>query len=149
MARPGLRALSRGLAGLAALLLGAAADGTAALDVAVANVRDGRGHVRVAVCPQAQFLAMHCPYVGEAPAHPGTVLVHLPGIPPGTYAVEAFLDDNDTHVIDLNFLGLPENGIGFSNDAPFRFGPPSFRDAAVRLGPEGGRIALHLRYLLD
>jgi uncharacterized protein (DUF2141 family) len=62
--------------------------------------------------------------------------------------VQAFHDKNDNLVIDRTILGLPREGIGFSNDAPFRFGPPRFRDAAIALGPDGGHVAIRLRYLL-
>ncbi len=41
---------------------------------------------------------------------------------------------------------MPTEGIGFSNDAKMRFGPPSFADAAFTLGAAGGQIALALRY---
>ena len=55
-------------------------------------------------------------------------------------------DENDNDDLDRTLLGLPKEGIGFSNDAPFRFGPPSFGDAAFQLTPAGGRIRFHLRY---
>jgi uncharacterized protein (DUF2141 family) len=130
------------------LLLAAGAAPTTSLDVAVSNVRNAKGHVLVAVCARAEFLAPRCRYLGKAPAHAGTVTVRTVGIPPGTYAVQAFHDENDNLTIDRNLLGLPKEGIGFSNDAPFRFGPPSFRDAAIALGPQGGQVAIRLRYLL-
>jgi uncharacterized protein (DUF2141 family) len=131
------------------LLLAAGAAPTTFLDVVVSNVRKAKGHVLVAVCPAAEFLSAHCPYVGKAPAHPDTVMVRVVGIPPGTYAVQVFQDENDNLAIDRNLIGLPKEGIGFSNDAPFRFGPPSFPDAAITLGPRGGQVVIRLRYLLD
>jgi uncharacterized protein (DUF2141 family) len=90
---------------------------------------------------------MHCPYHAIAKAAAGTVQVVVNGVPPGVYAVEAFQDANDNGRIDRNFFGLPTEGIGFSRDAAFHFGPPSFNDAAISLGPRGGEISLHLRYL--
>lgn len=132
-----------------AIPLTMASASTVWLDVNVENVRDGEGHVLVAVCPRADFLSPHCPYVGKAIPRPGTVRVRVEGIPPGVYAVQAFQDSNDNMEIDRNFLGLPTEGIGFSNDAPFRFGPPRFADAAVRIGSTNGAIVLRLRYLAD
>ncbi len=130
------------------LLLAGRAVPTTSLDVSVSNVRNARGHVLVAVCTPAEFLAPHCRYVGKAQAHPGAITVRVTGIPPGTYAVQAFHDENDNLKIDRNFVGLPKEGIGFSNDAPFHFGPPSFRDAAITVASQGGQIAVRLRYLL-
>ncbi len=116
------------------------------LQVTVTNVRNDHGHVRVAVCPRASFLQPSCAWHAAAPAHAGSVVVTVPGLPPGVYAVQSYLDENDDGTINRGLLGLPTEGIGFSNDAPMRFGPPSFDDAAVRLGPADGAVSLRLRY---
>ena len=126
------------------LLSGAAQAAT--LDVVVDNVRDAQGTVRVAVCSQSRFLGDSCEHVGHAPARRGSVTVRIEGVPPGTWAAQAFHDDNGTGKIERSFLGLPKKGLGFSNDARFRFGPPRWDDAAFRLGPEGGTIHVPLRY---
>ncbi len=117
----------------------------AKLEVMVGNIRSGKGHVRVAVCSPDTFLKETCQWYGHGKAVPGEVTVTL-DVPPGTWAAQAYQDENDIGKIARNFFGLPTVGIGFSNDAPFRFGPPSFADAAFRLGAGGGRIRLNLRY---
>ncbi len=117
----------------------------AKLDVVVANIRSGKGHIRVAVCSANTFLKESCQWNGRGKAKPGEVTVTL-DVPPGTWAAQAYQDEDDIGKIPRNFFGLPKVGIGFSNDAPFRFGPPSFSDAAFRLDPSGGRIRLNLRY---
>ena len=125
-------------------LVGAAQAAT--LQVVVENVRDGQGMVRVAVCSQVQFLGEQCEHVGEAPAHAGSVVVRVEGVPAGVWAVQAFHDDTGTGKIERTFLGMPTKGLGFSNDARFRFGPPRWDDAAFRLTPEGGTVRVPLRY---
>jgi uncharacterized protein (DUF2141 family) len=132
---------------VAALLVGAEEQPASFLDVTVDNVRSDHGRVRVAVCTEREFLSMHCSWIGSAPAQPGAVTVRVAGIPPGVYAVEAYQDENENRQIDRNLIGMPIEGIGFSRDARFRFGPPRFADAAVTLGPDGGQIRLSLRYL--
>ena len=117
------------------------------VDVTVTGVRSSAGHVLVAICDRQTFLQETCRYRGRAPANLGTVVVHVDGVPPGIYAAQAYQDENDDSKIDRNFLGIPKEGIGFSNDAKMRFGPPSFADAAFSLGPQGGRIQFALRYL--
>ncbi len=131
------------------MLLLAAVGPATSLEVTVSNVRNSKGHVLVAVCLKPEFLSSHCQFVGSAPAHQGSVTVSVSGIPPGTYAVQAFQDENDNMAIDRNFFGLPTEGIGFSNNASFHFGPPSFQDAAIALGRDGGKIAVRLRYFTD
>lgn len=125
------------------LLPGAA--GAATLEVVVANVRNDRGHVRVAACTQQNFLKEFCKYNGDAKATAGETVVRVE-LPPGTWAVQAYQDENDNEQVDRNLVGIPTEGLGFSNDAPFRFGPPSYGDAAFQLGAAGGRIRLTLRY---
>ncbi len=129
------------------LLLGArpaAADGV--LEVTVTGIRSAAGHVLVAVCDKTTFLQETCRYKGRVPAAIGSVVVRIAGVPPGTYAAQAYADENDNGKIDRNFVGIPTEGIGFSNDAKMRFGPPSFADAAFTLSPVGGRIQFGLRY---
>jgi len=117
----------------------------ARLEVVVGNIRSGRGHIRVAVCSPATFLKETCQWNAHSKAAAGEVTLTL-DVPPGTWAAQAYQDEDNVGRITRNFFGLPKVGIGFSNDAPFRFGPPSFADAAFRLGPGGGRIRFNLRY---
>lgn len=120
--------------------------GPGVVEVTVTGVRNDRGHVLVAVCDRAAFLAPTCPYRGRAPAQPGAVVVRVSGVPPGAYAVQAFHDENDNGKLDRTFFGMPAEGMGFSRDAPMHFGPPAFADAAVDVPPGGASISFALRY---
>lgn len=132
------------IAALAVPLLGEAP--TASVDIVVNDVRNARGHVRAEICTQQTFLHPDCPWSGSASAHPGSVTVHIAGVPPGTYAAQLYHDENDNHRVDRNLIGIPTEGVGFSRDAPFRFGPPSWDDAAFTVGPDGARITVTLRH---
>lgn len=44
----------------------------------------------------------------------------------GKYAIRYFHDENSGREIDMNFLGIPKEGIGFLNDAFGLFGPKKF-----------------------
>jgi len=141
-------------ASLLSLLLVGIAPGRAgaepgAVEVEVVGVRNGHGHVLAALCDRREFLGKRCRLNGSAEARPGSVLVRITGVPPGTYAVQAWHDENDNGRIDRDMLGIPREGIGFSRDAPIRFGPPSFEDARFDVGDDGGRTALRLRYFKD
>lgn len=125
------------------MLCGAARAAT--LEVTVAGVRNAQGEVRVAVCSPERFLGEACEHVAHAPARPGAVTLRL-DVPPGTWAAQAFHDEDRDGRIGTNLLGIPTEGIGFSNDVRFRFGPPDFQDAAFRLAPGGGRIRFNLNY---
>jgi uncharacterized protein (DUF2141 family) len=44
--------------------------------------------------------------------------------------------------MDSNFLGMPREGVGASNDAKGHFGPPKFDTASFRFA--GGRVDLKI-----
>ena len=125
----------------------AAPTNAATLTAQIDNVRNARGHVHIDVCPQDRFLKEDCPYSGEAPARPGMTTVTVQGVPPGNYAVQAFHDENDNHRVDRALFGIPREGVGFSNDAPIRLGPPKWADAAFAISGDM-RIRLKMRYFL-
>ena len=118
----------------------------ATLYVTVADVRNNRGHIRLAVCTRQTFLGTSCPYRASAPARNGSVKLCVENVAPGIYAVQAFHDEDDSGHIKLSLLGIPEEGVGFSNDAPIRIGAPQFSDAAFQLTPRGGQVALRLQH---
>lgn len=134
------------LAALAVPLPRAAAQGEVSVLVEVRQVRDARGHVLVALCTRQTFLTRSCPYHAAVAAAAGTVTVRIDGVPPGTYGVQAFHDDNDSGTLERTFLGLPAKGMGFSRDAPMRFGPPRFDDAAFRVADAAAIVVLALHY---
>jgi uncharacterized protein (DUF2141 family) len=65
------------------------------------------------------------------------------GVAPGTYAVSVVHDENSNGKLDTNFIGMPREGVGASNDAKGHMGPPKFSAAAFRYG--GGRLDLKIR----
>ena len=54
-------------------------------------------------------------------------------VPSGTYAIGLYIDANENEKMDTNFLGIPKEQFGFSNDAKGSFGPPSFESASFEL----------------
>ena len=66
----------------------------------------------------------------------------FPGLPPGTYAVSVIHDENSNGKLDTNFMGIPREGVGASNDAKGHFGPPKFDAASFRF--EGSRLELKI-----
>jgi uncharacterized protein (DUF2141 family) len=64
-------------------------------------------------------------------------------LPEGRYAIKLFLDLNGNGEVDTNFLGIPKEPYGFSNNAKGTLGPPSFDAAAFTIeGPRDLSIAL-------
>ncbi len=124
-----------------------AAQAAGSLTFEIDNVRNARGKVLVAVCTQAQFLKEDCNHHGEAPARPGMVRVVVPNVPAGTYAVQAFHDENNNEKTDQGFLGIPKEGVGFSRDARINLGPPKWRDAQFVHQGRAEVMRFRLRYM--
>jgi uncharacterized protein (DUF2141 family) len=115
----------------------------ATVEVRVAGVT-ARGKVNVAVCDKARFLKQ-CAYSASAPAQAGETTVVVQDVPPGTWAVLAYQDENGNDQLDRNLIGIPKEPYGFSRDARGKFGPPSFEDAAIEVGDAPATAKLRLR----
>jgi len=54
------------------------------------------------------------------------VIVVIDSLQYGEYAVRVFHDENKNEIIDTNFLGIPTEDYGYSNNVSSWFGPPSW-----------------------
>ncbi|MEO5946429.1 MAG: DUF2141 domain-containing protein [Chitinophagaceae bacterium] len=61
-----------------------------------------------------------------------TASISFPGLIAGNYAIAILHDENDDEKMNTNFLGLPKEGYGFSNNVMGSFGPPSFSKASFQ-----------------
>lgn len=74
-------------------------------------------------------------------------VIDITGLPPGDYAISAIHDENDNKKLDKSFIGMPTEGVAFSNNAKVSFGPPKFEK--VRFHVEGETTQMmRMRYFL-
>jgi len=128
-----------------ALLACCASASAATVQVTIAGVTSDKGVVQVAVCDEANY-RKDCRLTATVPARTGAVTVDVPNVPSGTWAVLAYHDENGNKKLDTNFVGMPTEGYGFSNGAKARFGPPSFKDAAIAVGEGNVPATVTLKY---
>ena len=62
-----------------------------------------------------------------------TAKVRFDDIEPGVYALSVVHDENSNGKLETSFIGILKEGVGSSNNARGRFGPPSFSDASFKL----------------
>ena len=67
-------------------------------------------------------------------------------IPPGTYAIAVVHDENMNGKLDANWLGIPTEGYGFSNDAKGLVGAPSFSAASFPYDGQNLDLTMDLYY---
>ena len=106
------------------------------LTVTVTGFRGVRGVLYVTVWgDEAHFLTdlRHAAARRVLPVSGPEMAVKVDGLSRGVYAVTTFQDENGNGVLDRNFIGVPKEPAGVSNDAKGVMGPPKFRDAAVVL----------------
>lgn len=54
-------------------------------------------------------------------------------LPQGIYMVSLFHDIDSNEELNTNWIGMPKEPFGFSNDAKGKMGPPKFEDASFEL----------------
>jgi uncharacterized protein (DUF2141 family) len=67
------------------------------------------------------------------------------GILYGTYAIKAFHDKNGNGKLDKNFMGIPNEPYGFSNNARAEFGPAKWDDAKFTINAKNMRMEITVR----
>jgi uncharacterized protein (DUF2141 family) len=75
----------------------------------------------------------------------GPVVLRFTDVPPGRYAVRLFQDRNRDNELQTNFVGLPAEPWGMSNNPSLLRGAPKFADAAFDVGPDGATQTIKMR----
>lgn len=122
----------------------AGADG-AQIVVEITNLRDDGGHVRGALFAGRDGWTTEGREVATCNARirGGRATCVLEDVPPGTYAFAYLHDEDDDGGLDRDWIGIPSEGFGFSNNAAPGLGPPSYESASFAHGaPE---TVLHVR----
>jgi uncharacterized protein (DUF2141 family) len=78
------------------------------------------------------------------PSKKGEVEVVFENLPAGDYAISILHDVNKDGKMNTNFMGIPKEGYGFSNNVMGTMGPPSFEKAKFKLSSE--KVVIRMRY---
>ncbi len=68
-------------------------------------------------------------------------------LPPGIYAVSLIHDENNNEKLDTNFVGIPKEGYGASNNVKKMFRGPRFEEASFEVDKNLNKIEVELIYL--
>ncbi len=130
----------------AVLTMFAAAARAADLTVTITDIREAQGSLMVTVVNsdaawnnQAKPVA-----VQKVAAAQGEMTLHFKDLPAGTYAVTVLHDENENKQLDTNFLGIPSEGYGFSNN-PNVMRKAHYDEARFDVGAEAASITIRLR----
>ena len=121
----------------------------AVLMVVIEEIRSASGQVHVGVWSDPEGFGKEKSRIAGTSAAvngPSQTLV-IRDLEPGTYALAAYHDENDNGDFDRTWIGLPDEGLGFSNGAWITlFGAPSFDSASIELKHPSTRAVIALRY---
>lgn len=81
----------------------------------------------------------------RTPASPQTTRVCIALESSGIYALAVYHDRDQNHVFDKNWIGLPAEPYGVSNDPPIRLGPPPHHAAAFLVSGASVPVTVTLR----
>lgn len=106
------------------------------IEVEITNIDSNKGQMRIGLydSEDSWLNKTYLGLVGTIVNHKTTVIFE--NVPDGTYAISSFHDENDNDELDTNFLGIPKEDTGASNNAPARMGPPKWEDAKFALKGE-------------
>ena len=129
------------------LLVAAQTDALAAdIVINVSGISEARGSIGCALFPDGRGFPMDNSGARAVwlPADPRGVSCRYADLPDGTYAVSVSHDLNGNRRTDTNFLGMPTEAWGVSNNARPTMRPPRFDEAAFKI--DGGRsVTLDVR----
>lgn len=101
--------------------------GASTLTVKIAGLRAAKGQVKIALFNSPEsWLGDHPKYSATVDVNSLSVSWKLTDVPPGDYGIAVFHDENKNGKMDKNFLGIPQEAYGFSNQQRVRFGPPKW-----------------------
>jgi uncharacterized protein (DUF2141 family) len=119
------------------------------LEIAVTEIRNEKGDIRVALFQQEDgFPNDHKKafYSGTFDIAGTQLNFTIEDLPYGEYALAILHDENGNEKMDFNFLRMPKEGYGVSNNVTRSLGPPKFKDAKFMLSSVNMQMEITLNY---
>src|SRR5258708_5163160 len=117
---------------------------TGALIVKITGLRNADGNIRVALRRDENTIVDA--KILEIDPKTLTAEVAFENLPEGTYGVTVIHDENKNGKLDMNEMGMPEEGYGHSNNPAKRMGPPNFDETKILVNSTGASIEIKLIY---
>ncbi len=126
----------------AAMLAQESEEGT--ITVAIKNIESDKGTVLVGLYNKKDKFLKNAYLSVSKKIEDGTSSAIFTNVPNGTYAISVYHDENGNKKLDKNFMGIPKEDTGTSNDAPAIFGPPTWEDAKFKFITNSKNIIIKL-----
>jgi uncharacterized protein (DUF2141 family) len=80
------------------------------------------------------------------PAQEGMMILCVAAPVVGKYAVVVYHDENNNHKFDRNWIGLPTEGFGVSNNPSLFLAAPTFEESSFEVLEEVTHVDIEMRY---
>src|ERR1043166_6646861 len=113
--------------------------------VMIGGVHSANGNIFVGLyaSPTKFLQGNQCDAFKKVPARTGPIQVTFDNLPPGTYAIGAYHEENANDHLDTSPIGLPVEGYALSNGVRAVFSKPNFYEAAFTVGAGDKPAGLH------
>jgi uncharacterized protein (DUF2141 family) len=115
----------------------------AQLTVTVTGIKEVKGALMIGVYSEAGY-DKDVQVAGSAVPVSGAAATTSFDLPPGRYAIKMFHDVDGDGKMGANPFGMPIEPFAFSNNAPAKFGPATWADAAFDVGAPATSHAIKL-----
>lgn len=117
----------------------------------IAPLDELNGNINVAVFAEkvawlSTSIYAHTWTVSQANCHITKCVLEIEQLDYGTYGIALYHDVNSNHELDRNFLGMPTESYGFSNNVTGVLGtPPEWGEAVVTVDSQLTELVIQLR----
>jgi len=127
---------------------GSAADEGRTITVNVSTFRNSKGALgcRLYAGPDGFPKKLTHKLQQAVPIRGPSATCRFTGIAPGTYAVAVVHDENNNGQVDTNFLGVPTEGYGVSNNRTYAMSWPKWDESKFQVADKDVVLNVTLRY---
>ncbi|UAM98546.1 DUF2141 domain-containing protein [Polaribacter litorisediminis] len=106
---------------------------TFTLTVHISGLNSNKGNLMVGVYKSSESFLKNTFQGVTVPISDKKSVATFKNLPKGEYAVSFVHDENENKKMDTNFIGIPKEDYGCSNNATGFMGPPKYEDAKFQL----------------
>ncbi|MGA1237282.1 MAG: DUF2141 domain-containing protein [Limisphaerales bacterium] len=117
----------------------------AALTVTVTGIRSDKGKMHYALFNDPKGFTDHAIDGTAVMIEAGKAQWKIKKLAPGEYAIACFHDENDDGKFNQNFIGIPLEDYGFSNEARAGLGPPAWSKVVFKVSPGENQILIRFK----
>lgn len=116
------------------------------IEVSVTGVEVDKGQVIAALYnSEDTYMKTSVEQLIGSPGKDDTAVLTFENQPPGEYAIAVVYDKNNDGKLDTGLFNIPTEKVGFSNDAPIRFGPAKWSAAKFSLSDADLKTEINLK----